>query len=779
MSSPSWGRFGSGHPVRRIEDPALVTGRGRFADDFDLEGQAYLCLLRSPHAHARIVAIDATDALALPGVVAVYTGADLLRSGVADFPGPGFQRPDGTPGATPARRALAVDTVRFVGEAVAAVVAKTRESARDACDLVLVDYEPLPAVVDPDDALAPGAPQVFSGAPGNVAAAMRHGDRAAADAAFAAAAHIVSLRLVNQRLAPSAIEPRAVLAAFDEESGRLTLRMSTQMPAGARDTLAALLGVPVETIRVVAGDVGGGFGMKTGLYPEDAVVGWAARELRRPVKWCAERSDEFLAAVHGRDVRSDAELAFDSDGRILALRVRSVANVGAYATPTAVAIQLLIGPWVLTSVYDIAAIDFEFRAVLTHTTPTGAYRGAGRPEAIYLIERLMDAAARRLGIEQTEIRRRNLIAPGQMPYRNAMGQTYDSGRFESILDQAIALSDWHAFDARLARSKAGGRLRGRGIATFLEWTGGNAFEERVTVEVSADGFIEIGSATQAMGQGIATSYAQLAVDVFQVPIERIRILQGDTDRATGFGSAGSRSLFTGGSAVRAASTRTIAEAHELAADALEAASEDIEYADGAFRIVGTDRTIGLFELAASQPGARIRVDSTSAVQGPSWPNGCHVCEVEIDPETGEVEVVDYTSVNDIGRVVNPTIVRGQLDGGAVQGIGQALCEQVVYERDSGQLLSASFLDYAIPRSALARRFRHELDQSIPCLTNPLGVKGVGELGTIGATPCTANAVVDALWRAGAGERALALQMPLTAEKVWRALNVSAPLNEFD
>lgn len=770
MNSSSWGRFGSGHPVRRIEDPALVTGRGRFADDFDLDGQAHLCLLRSPHAHARIVSIDTTDALAMPGVVAVYTGADLERSGVAAFPGPGFRRPDGSPGASPARRALAVDAVRFVGEAVAAVVAESREAARDACERVFVDYEALPAVVDPYEALAPDAPQVFAGAPGNVAAAMRHGDRAAAEAAFAAAAHVVSLQLVNQRLAPSALEPRAVLAAFDEASGRLTLRMSTQMPAGARDTLAALLGVQPESIRVVAGDVGGGFGMKTGLYPEDAVVGWAARELRRPVKWCAERSDEFLAAVHGRDVRSNAELALDADGRILALRVRSIANVGAYATPSAVAIQLLIGPWVQTSVYDIATIDFEFRAVLTHATPTGAYRGAGRPEAIYLIERLMDAAARRLGIEQTELRRRNMIAASQMPYRNAMDQVYDSGHFESILDQGIALSDWQAFDERFARSKSNGRLRGRGIATFLEWTGGNAFEERVTVEVAADGFIEIGSATQAMGQGIATSYAQLAVDVFQVPIERIRILQGDTDRATGFGSAGSRSLFTGGSAVQVASKRTVDEAHALAADALEAASDDIEYADGVFRIVGTDRAIGLFELARSRPHGRIRVDSTSAVQGPSWPNGCHVCEVEIDPETGEVEVVDYTSVNDVGRVVNPMIVRGQLDGGAMQGIGQALCEQVVHESDSGQLLSASFLDYAIPRSALARRFRHEFDESIPCLTNPLGVKGVGELGTIGATPCTVNAVVDALWRAGAGERALALQMPLTAEKVWRALH---------
>ncbi len=769
--STGYGRFGSGHAVRRIEDPALIAGRGAFVDDFDLDGQAQLCFLRSPHAHARIVSIDASAALAMPGVVAVLTGDDPVRAGVGVLPGiAGFRRPDGSAGSAPPRRPLAHQRVRFVGEAVAAIVAESRAAMLDARDAILVDYEDLPAVVDVDDAIAPGAPLVFDDAPGNLAAAMRHGDAAATDAAFRAAAHVVSLDLVNQRLAPSPLEPRAVLASYDRASDRLTLRMSTQMPSGTRDTLAQdVLKIPKEQVRVVVGDVGGGFGMKTGLYPEDAAVAFAARHLQRPVKWCAERSDEFLGAVHGRDVRSHAELALDANGRVLAMRIRSLANVGAYATPTGVAIQLLIGPWVQTSIYDIGTIDFEFRAVLTHTATTGAYRGAGRPEAIYITERLMDAAARRLGIEQTELRRRNMIRPGQMPYRNAMGQTYDSGCFESIMDQALALADWDRFDARAAESKARGRLRGRGIATFLEWTGGNVFEERVTVDVAADGFIEIYTATQAMGQGIATSYAQLAVDVFQLPIERIRIVQGDTDRGSGFGSAGSRSLFTGGSAVRVASERTVRKAQDLAADALEAPPADVEYVDGAFRIVGTDRAIGLFELAARQPGQRIWMDSTSSVEGPSWPNGCHLCEVEVDPDTGQIEVLDYASVNDVGRVVNPAIVRGQLDGGAVQGLGQALCEQVVHERDSGQLLSASFLDYALPRADLVPRFRTEMDPSIPCLTNPLGVKGVGELGTIGATPAVVNAVVDALWRAGAGERALSLQMPLTAERVWTAL----------
>ncbi len=769
MSSSTYGRYGSGQAVRRIEDFTLVTGRGAFADDFDAPGQAQLCLLRSPHAHARILSIDAEAARRMPGVVAVFTGEDLVAAGVSPFPGPPFQRPDGSPSASPTRHALAVGHVRFVGEAVAAVVAQTRAIAEEARDAIFVDYDPLPAVVDARQALAPGAPAAFEGAADNVAAMTRYGDRAAADAAFAAAAHVVEQEIVNQRLAPSPLEPRAVLATPDPDSGRLTLRMSTQMPAGARDTLAALLGRAPESIRVLAGDVGGGFGMKTGLYPEDAVTGWCAQQLRRPVKWRAERSDEFLGAVHGRDQHGRAALALDAQGRILALRIRSDANVGAYATPTGVAIPLLIGPWVQTSVYDIATIDFEFRAVLTNTTPTGAYRGAGRPEAIYLIERLIDAAAHRLSLDPVELRRRNLIRPAQMPYRNPMAQTYDSGNFESMLEQGLALADWKGFDARLAASKARGRLRGRGVVTFLEWTGGNALEERVTVDVTPDGIIEIASATQAMGQGIATSYAQLAVDVFQVPIERIRIVQGDTDRATGFGSAGSRSLFTGGSAVRVASQRTVQKAQELAAEYFETRTDDVEYAEGAFRIVGTDRSIGLFEVAGRAPGQRLEIDSTTAVDAPSWPNGCHVCEVEIDPRTGEVEVVSYCSMNDVGRVVNPTIVRGQLEGGAMQGIGQALCELVAYEDDSGQLLSASFLDYAIPRASLAPPFRMEMDPSIPCRTNPLGVKGVGELGTIGATPCVFNAVVDALWRAGAGERALALQMPLTAGKVWGVL----------
>ena len=762
-------RFGSGQSVRRIEDPALVAGQGRFTDDITLPGQTWMSVQRSPYPHARIVAVDTAAALALPGVVAVYTGADLVKAGVkplpsqAAFPGRG-----GTAAAQTPRPALAVDEVRFVGEAVVAVVGASPDAARAGRDAVFVDYEELPNVVHLDDATAAGAPKVWAGAADNFAAEVHHGDATACDAAFASAAHVVTLDTVNQRLAPTSLEPRSVLGSA--EGGRVTLRMSSQMPGGVRDTLCEALGWPTDKLRVLVGDVGGGFGMKTGAYPEDIVVAYCAHTLQRPVKWISERSEEFLAASHGRDIRSHVELALDANGRVLGLRVRTLANVGAYATNTGVIIQLLVGPWVTTSIYDIQTIDLRLSAVMSNTTPPGAYRGAGRPEAIYNIERLMDTAARELGLDPAELRRRNMIRPEQMPYTNPMGQTYDSGKFEAVQTQALALADWAGFEARAARSKRSGKHRGRGIASFLEWTSGNVFEERVTVQVSGDGFIEVFSATQAMGQGIATSYAQLVVDVFGVPIDKVRIVQGDTDRGTGFGSAGSRSIFVGGSAVKVASEQTVEKAQALAAEALETAPRDIEYREGVFRVAGTDRQIGLFELAAKQADRQVFVDSTSAVQAPSWPNACHICEVEIDPDTGAVEVASYASVNDVGRAINPTIVIGQLDGGAVQGIGQALCEQIVYDRESGQLQTGTLMDYALPRVDMVRRFETRLDQSTPCLTNPLGVKGVGELGTIGATPAVVNAVVDALCRAGAGERAAKLQMPLTSERVWAALH---------
>ncbi len=775
------GRYGSGQAVRRLEDDALLRGQGRYTDDLAVaHGQALAAaFVRSPYPHARIAAIDTEAARALPGVRMVVTGADLAAAGVKPLAdaSAGFKRADGSRAQTPPRRALAHETVRFVGEPVALVLADSLQQARDAAEAVMVDYQDLPHVVDLAQALADDAVRVVDGASDNIAAEMRHGQPEAAQAAFDAAAHVVRLDLRNQRLVALALEPRSLLIEPSARDGRLEVQMSTQMPSGIRNALKDALGIAPERIRVRVGDVGGGFGMKTGVYPEDIALAWAALQLGRSVRWVAERGEEFLASHHGRDVWTQAELALDASGRILALRVLGRANVGAYATGTGVAIQILIGPWVQTSVYDIGCIDLRYQALLTHTAPTGAYRGAGRPEAIYVIERLIDEAARRTGIDRIELRRRNMIRPEQMPYKNAMGQTYDSGKFEAVMNQALALADWGGFEQRWRQSRARGRWRGLGIATFLEWTGGNVFEERVTVCLrrADDGgpLVEVFSAVNAMGQGIATTLAQLVVDVFDLPIERVRVVLGDTERGNGFGSAGSRSLFTGGSSMRVGAERTLEQARLLAAQALEVAAPDLRYEQGRFLVPGTDVAIGLAELAARQPGSQIFVESTSAAGGPTWPNGCHIAEVELDPDTGTVDIVSYCSVNDVGRVVNPMIVVGQLDGGAVQGIGQALHEHMVYDAETGQPTSGSLMDYAAPRADQAPAFVTRMDESTPCLTNPLGVKGVGELGTIGATPCIVNAVADALARQGRGELAPRLQMPLSPARLWALLHGEA------
>ena len=779
-------RFGSGQEVRRLEDDALLAGKGRFTDDFiddasaaaRPDAQSRLVFVRSPYPHARIASIDATAARAMPGVLHIATGVDLVAAGVKPLAGSvGFKRADGTPSAAPPRHALAYKTVRFVGEPVAAVVALTLQQARDAAEAMVIDYDELPMAVDMDAATAAGAAALCTEAPDNIAAETRYGDAKATAAAFASARHVVKLEIINQRLSPFSLEPRSVLAAFDTATKRLTIRMSTQMPSGVRNSVCDAMGLAPEDVRVLVGDVGGGFGMKTGAYPEDIAVAFCARALQRPVKWVAERSEEFISSTHGRDLHSHAELALADDGKILALRLTSRANVGAYPTGAGIAIQLLIGPWVQTSVYDIRTVDFHFTAVMTNTAPVSPYRGAGRPEAIFTMERLMDEAARQTGIDRIALRRRNFVQPAQMPYTNPMGQTYDSGQFERVMDQALALADWSGFAARAAESKQRGLLRGLGISTFLEWTGGNALEERVTLEIRGsekdDGIIEIFTAVNAMGQGIQTSLAQLMVDAFGVPMEKIRVVMGDTDRGDGFGSAGSRSLFTGGSALQVGAERTIANARQLAAKELEAAVQDIEYINGRFKVSGTDVGIDLFTLASKQPEQRIFMESVTAVAGPSWPNGCHISEVEIDPQTGHVAVVAYASVNDVGRVVNPMIVRGQLDGGAVQGIGQALCEHFVYDADTGQPLTGSLMDYAAPRAGDTPPFKTEMDLSTPCLNNPIGVKGVGELGTIGAGPTVVNAVADALARGGMAAQASQLQMPLTAAKLWHAMQAAA------
>ena len=534
-------RFGSGHAVQRLEDDLLLKGQGLFTDDADVQGVQHIWFVRSVYPHAVLKSVDVAAARAMPGVSLVATGADLAKAGIKPLPKPaGFKRADGSPAASPPRYLMAHERVRFVGEVVAVVVADSVENARNAAEAVMVDYDELPNATGVHAAMAQDAPRLCDDVPDNIVAETRYGDAQAAQQAFASAAHVVKLQIENQRLAALTLEPRSVLAYIDQ--GRLTIRMSSQMPTGVRTLVCDLLGLPTEKVRVIIGDVGGGFGMKTGAYPEDVVVAYAANKLQKPVKWIADRSEEFLSSAHGRDISSKASLALDAKGKILGLRIHTLANVGAYPTMTGVAIQLMIGPWVQTSVYDIPLIDFHFTTVLTNTATTGAYRGAGRPEAIYNIERLMDEAARQSGIDRIALRRQNFVQPQQMPYKNSMGQTYDTGNFESIMNQGLDKADWSGFEARAKVSASKGLWRGLGIATFLEWTGGNALEENVQVKVLDDGVIEVYTAVNAMGQGIATSLAQLVVDVFGVPLSQVRIHMGDTDQSNGFGSAGLHAL---------------------------------------------------------------------------------------------------------------------------------------------------------------------------------------------------------------------------------------------
>ncbi|MCW5730969.1 MAG: xanthine dehydrogenase family protein molybdopterin-binding subunit [Alphaproteobacteria bacterium] len=763
-------RFGGVQPLRRVEDLRLITGGDRFVDNLRLDGALHLVFLRSPHPHAEILAIDADAARSAPGVVAVLTGADLAAQGVEPYAVPvPLKRPDGAPMSAPPRQPLATGRVRFVGEAVAAVIAETEAAALDAAELIAVEYRELPALVDIAGALSPGAPEIWPGAPGNIAAEMRHGDEAATAAAFDRAAHVTRRRLVNNRLVPAAMEPRAALAEFDAASGRVTLHACTQNPTAVRQFLAQhVLKCPPEQVRVVVRDIGGGFGMKSHLYPEDGAVAFAARMLRRPVRWRAGRGEEFLAGSQGRDQISEAELALDAEGRILALRVRTLANIGAAPAPASAAVPLVLGPKVLTSVYRVPVFDVRCQAVLTNTVTVGPYRGAGRPEAVYLMERLIDAAAREMAIDPAEMRRRNLVPAEAMPYTNPAGETYDCGDFAGMLERCLARADWDGFAARRAEAARRGRLYGRGLGLYIEWTGANQFTEKVAVLVEAEGRVVVRSATQAMGQGLETVYTQLAAAALQLPPERIGIVQGDTDLVQGFGSMASRSLFTGGSAVQAGAHRTIEECRRLAAEVLEAAEADIAYEAGRFRIVGTDRSIGLFELAATRPEKRIEVAEASTVQGGTWPNGAHVCEVEIDPETGVARIARYTTVDDVGRPINEAIVLGQVQGGIVQGIGQALMEHCIYDQASGQLLTGSFMDYAMPRADDVPALDCSLDTSLPTSRNPLGAKGCGESGTVGALATVMNAIHDALAERGVAH----LDMPATPARIWRALQDS-------
>jgi carbon-monoxide dehydrogenase large subunit len=759
-------RFGAGQPVKRLEDQRLLTGKGQFIDDKPEEGALWLHVLRSPHAHARIKSIDTKAAAAMTDVEAVYTGADLVAEDIGTLPTLlVFPRPDGSPMSVPPRRLLAHEIVRFAGEPVAAVVAKSRIAAQSAAEAIAVEYEVLPSVVDPVAATKPGAPVVWAEVPDNVVAAMSYGDVAAVEAAFAKAAHVVSLDLVSQRLAPSAMEPRSTIAEVEKKTGRLILHVQSQTPGSTRDILAeAVLKRPKESVRALVGDIGGGFGQKTSLYPEDGIVAYAAVKLNRKVRWRGDRTDEFLGGTHGRDLTSTAEFALDAKGRVQAYRVRSVGGTGAYVSGTGALIPLVLGPFVQTGVYDLPLVHYETKAVMTHTAPVGAYRGAGRPEAVFIVERLMDAAARQIGMDPRTIRKVNYVKPAQMPYTNAVGQVYDSGAFARMLERASKLADWDGFAARKKAAKKKGLLYGRGLTSYIEWTGGTVHTEKVSLHATAEGRVILNAGTQAMGQGLQTSFSQMVAAALGISIYKIDVVQGDTDLAIGFGSVGSRSLFVGGTAAVVSANDLIAKAREKASHMLEASLEDIEYRDGILTVVGTDKRIGLFDVAKKETGGRLSVDSEGAVDGPTWPNGTHICEVEIDPQTGVSRVVRYTTVDDVGVAVNPMLVTGQVHGGVAQGIGQALYEGVAYDAE-GQLLTASYQDYCIPRADDLPPIEVTLDDSAPCRTNPLGAKGCGESGAIGGPPCIANGVMDALSDLGIKS----ITTPLSPMKIWQAI----------
>jgi carbon-monoxide dehydrogenase large subunit len=759
-------RFGAGQPVKRLEDQRLLTGKGQFIDDKPEDGALWLYVLRSPHAHARIKSIDVESARTLPGVQAVYTGADLVADDVGTLPTlEVFQRPDGSPMTVPPRRLLAHEIVRFAGEPIAAVVATSRVAAQTAAEAIVVEYEVLPSVVDPMEAIKPGAPVVWPDAPDNIVAAMSYGDAAAVEAAFAKAAHVVSLDVVSQRLVPSAMEPRSTIAEIDKKSGRLILHVQSQTPGSTRDILAdSVLKRPKESIRVLVGDIGGGFGQKTSLYPEDGLVAYAATKLGRKIRWRGDRSDEFVGGTHGRDLTSTAEFALDAKGRVQAYRVRSIGGTGAYMTGAANIIPLVLGPFVQSGVYDLPLVHYEARTVMTNTAPVGAYRGAGRPEGVFIVERLMDAAARQIGMDPRAIRKANYIKPAQLPYTNPVGQIYDSGAFAHMLDRAAKLADWDGFAARKKAARKKGLLYGRGLTSYIEWTGGRAHTEKVSLHATAEGRIVLHSGTQAMGQGLQTTYTQMLAESLGIAMDKIDIVQGDTDLATGFGSVGSRSLFVGGTALAVSANDLVAKAREKASNLLETSVDDIEYNNGWLTVAGTDRRVGLFEIAAKEKAARLSVDSEGEVDGPSWPNGTHICEVEIDPETGVTRVVKYTTVDDVGIALNPMLVAGQVHGGVAQGIGQALYEGVAYDPE-GQLLTASYQDYCIPRADDIPAIEVTLDGSAPCRTNPLGAKGCGESGAIGGPPCVTNGVMDALSDLGIKT----LTTPLSPLKVWQAI----------
>ncbi len=779
-----------GQSVQRKEDYRFLTGSGMYTDDVSVPGQLYACFLRSPHAHARIRAIDTAPAKAAPGVVAVYVGADI-EGKINGLPcGWLITDVDGQPMKEPPHPALAQGKVRYVGDPVAMVVAQSLYQAKDAAELINVDYEVLPAVVDPAQARADGAPLLHDGAPRNTCYVWGLGDKAAVETAFSQAAHVTTLEFVNNRLVPNAIEPRAALAQYNRGDDTYTLHVTSQNPHVERLLMTAfVLGLPEHKLRVIAPDVGGGFGSKIFLYAEETVLTWAAGQLKRPVKWTAERSESFLADAHGRDHVTKAELALDKNGTFLAMRVRTTASLGAYLSTFASSVPTIQYATFLAGQYTTAQIYCEVTAVFTNTAPVDAYRGAGRPEATYVVERLVETAARELKIDPAEIRRRNFIR--SFPHQTPVALCYDTGNYEATLNAARRIAEVDGFEARRKEAESRGKLRGIGYSAYIEACGlapsnvaGSlgaraGLYEAGQVRVHPTGKVTVFTGSHSHGQGHETTFAQLVAARLGIGLEDVDVVHGDTGRiAFGMGTYGSRSLAVGGTAIVRALDKVVAKGKKIAAHLLEAAETDIEFENGNFKVAGTDKQIPFAQVALTayvphnypldklEPG----LDETAFYDPTNFtvPAGCHICEVEIDRATGETRIVNFTAVDDFGKVINPMIVEGQVHGGLAQGIGQALFEGCVYDRESGQLITGSLMDYALPRSDDLPSFKVATEET-PCTHNPLGVKGCGEAGAIGAPAAVMNAITDALWPLGIRD----VPMPATAQTVWRALQ-SAP-----
>lgn len=765
-------KYGVGQPVRRKEDDTLVRGKGRYTDDFNLPDQAYAVVVRSTHAHGVIRGIGTDAARAMPGVLGVWTGKDLDAAGYGPFTcGLPLKSRDGSPLLQTNRQPLATDKVRFVGDPVAFVVADTLAQARDAAEAVELDIEPLPAVTDPEEATKPGAPQLYDHIPNNVALDYHYGDTEKVNAAFASAAHVTKVDIENTRVAVVSMEPRVGLASYDKATERYTIQMPTQGVAGNRANLAKNLKVPNEKVRILTANVGGSFGMKNVNYPEYMCILYAAKALGRPVKWLDERSTSFLSDSHGRAQKIHAELALDAEGHFLAAKLEGYGNLGAYITGVAPSPLSLNTAKNFSSVYRTPLMAVDIKTVLTNTTLMGAYRGAGRPEANYYMERLIDRAADEMGINRLTMRRRNFIKPNQMPFPASSGVTYDSGDFQAVFTKALEISDHENFAKRKKESQKAGKLRGIAVGSYLEVTAPPS-PELGKIVFDPDGSVQLITGTLDYGQGHATPFAQVLCAQLGVPFESVKLVQGDSDIVhTGSGTGGSRSITATGQAIVESARLVIEKGKRAAAHMLEASEADIEFADGAFTIAGTDRSIDIMELAKKLHDGKVPdgipdsldVDHTSEPVPSAFPNGCHVAEVEVDPDTGVVQIVRYSAVNDFGTVINPMLVAGQLHGGVVQGIGQALMEQVRYD-ESGQPITGSLMDYALPRAEDVP-FMEVGDHPVPAKSNPLGTKGCGEAGCAGSLSTVVNAVLDAL----SGYGVKHIDMPLTPERVWRAI----------